>query len=277
MLKLLDRVLKKFFIRQRASMKNISKILIVAHYTLKDILKSRILYGTLFIAVALVVVTYVAMEFTYGVPEKVALDFGLGMLSLSSLGISLFMGATLLSSEVDSRTVYMVISRPVPRWCFIIGKIIGLMAVLVMNVTLLGVITLLASSAFGGEVNQVVILSFVFNIFESLLLLLVVIFFSLFTNNILATLISLTVLVLGHAVKETQSILFVQSRPLLGKVLELYHLVLPGFYKLNIKDFVVYERTIESSYILNSLLYGTFYSLFLLFMIIYIFNRKNID
>ena len=82
------------------------KIAIVAAYTFRE--------------------TYVATEFTYGVPERVALDFGLGMLSLSSLSISLFLGVSLLSKEIESRTVYMVISRPVPRFAFIIGKILGL-------------------------------------------------------------------------------------------------------------------------------------------------------
>lgn len=120
----------------------LDKILIVAKYTLKEILKSKVLYITLVIGVALMIVTYVATEFTYGVPEKVSLDFGLGMLSLSSIGISIFMGATLLPNEIDSRTVYMVISRPVPRWVFITGKVVGLIGVLAVNFAILSAMTL---------------------------------------------------------------------------------------------------------------------------------------
>lgn len=253
------------------------KIQIISWYTFKEIIKSRVLYTTLFIGLALMVVTYVATEFTYGVPEKVALDFGLGMLSLSSLGISLFMGATLLSNEIDSRTVYMVISRPVPRWVFISGKILGLIQVLIVNVAILSAMTLICSSLLGGQINQAIIMAILFNILECILLLLVVVFFSLFTNTILASVISFIVLISGHAVNVTQGILFVELRPAFKYALEFYHLVLPGFYKLNLKDFVIYNQAIETTYLLQSFFYGTSYSLFLFFLIIFIFNRKNLD
>lgn len=255
----------------------ISKLLLISLYTFKEIFKSKILYVTLFIGIGLMITTYVATEFTYGTPEKVALDFGLGMLSLSSLGISLFLGATLLPNEINSRTVYMVISRPVPRWVFIIGKIVGLSSILLINVLILSLMTLICSYLLGGEINTVTLMAILFNCLEAILLLLVVVFFSLFLNTTLATVVSLIILLLGHAIKETQETSFVKLRGYLGAVLEAYHLVLPGFYKLNIKDFVIYQKTIETSYLINSFLYGTFYSLFLLFMIIFIFNKKNID
>ncbi len=255
----------------------LAKLLLISLYTFKEIFKSKILYITLFIGIALMVMTYVATEFTYGTPDKVALDFGLGMLSLSSLGISLFLGATLLPNEINSRTVYMVISRPVPRWVFIIGKILGLIAILLINVLILSLMTLACSYLLGGEVNLVTIWAIVFNCLEAILLLLVVVFLSLFLNTTLATVVSLLILLLGHAIKETQETSFVKMRGYLNTVLEAYHLILPGFYKLNLKDFAIYQKTIETSYLVNAFLYGTFYSLFLLFLIIFIFNRKNID
>lgn len=255
----------------------LAKLLLISLYTFKEIFKSKILYITLFIGIALMVMTYVATEFTYGTPDKVALDFGLGMLSLSSLGISLFLGATLLPNEINSRTVYMVISRPVPRWVFIIGKILGLIAILLINVLILSLMTLACSYLLGGEVNLVTIWAIVFNCLEAILLLLVVVFLSLFLNTTLATVVSLLILLLGHAIKETQETSFVKLRGYLNTVLEAYHLILPGFYKLNLKDFAIYQKTIETSYLVNAFLYGTFYSLFLLFLIIFIFNRKNID
>jgi ABC-2 type transport system permease protein len=258
-------------------MNTFSKILIIAKYTFKEIIKSRILYGTGILGVLLVLVTYVATEFTYGVPAKVALDFGLGILSLSSLGIALFMGAGLLSKEIETRTVYMIISRPVPRWSFILGKLIGLFGVLIVNVLILSLVTLVCLKFLGGTIDQLVISCIIFNILESVLLLLVVVLFSLFSNNILATLISLTLLMAGHAIQEAKITTFVELRPLLGKILEIYHLILPGFYKLNLKEFVVYQHSLDSTYLLNAFAYGTCYSAFLLFLILFIFQNKNLD
>lgn len=255
----------------------LKKINIIAWYTFKEIIKSKVLYTTIFLGLVLIAITYVATEFTYGVPEKVALDFGLGMLSFSSLGISLFMGATLLSSEIDSRTVYMVISRPVPRWVFISGKILGLIFVLAVNIAILSLMMIACSTFLGGEMNQAIFMAILFNLLECILLLLVVVFFSIFTNNILASVISLIMLLLGHAVHVTQSVAFVQNRDLFKLALKFYHWFLPGFYKLNLKDFVIYQQKIETSYLVNSFLYGTSYSLFLFFLIIFIFNKKNLD
>jgi ABC-2 type transport system permease protein len=258
-------------------MNMIEKIFTIAKYTLMEILKSKILYITMIIGLILVLITYIATEFTYGVPEKVALDFGLGMLSLSSIAISIFMGATLLPNEIESRTVYMVISRPVPRWVFITGKILGLMGVLVVNFLILTFMTLICTLLLGGVIGQVIIMATLFILVECVLLLLLVVFFSLFTNSILSSSISVVILLLGHAVKETQQISFVSNREVLGKILSFYHLILPGFYKLNLKDFVIYHQSIDPSYLLGSFLYGISYSAFLFLMIIYLFNRKNLD
>jgi ABC-type transport system involved in multi-copper enzyme maturation permease subunit len=258
-------------------MLTLEKVLTIAWYTFKEILKSKVLYSAIISGVALILISYVATEFTYGVPEKVALDFGLGMLSLSSTGISLFMGATLLSKEIDSRTVYMVISRPVPRWAFIVGKITGLMGVLVVNVSILSIMTLISVNFLGGKSSAIVMFCILFNILECLLLMLVVVFFSLFSNPILASIISTLILVLGHAVKETQNTQFVQDRAGLKVFLEFYHLILPAFYKLNLKEFVTYRQDLSSAYMVDAAVYGTLYSIFLLLMIIVLFNRRNID
>lgn len=254
-----------------------SKTLIIARYTLKEAIKSRILFITLLVGIAIMVVTYVATEFTYGVPEKVALDFGLGMLSLSSLGISLFLGATALSKEVESRTIYMVISRPVSRWKFIVGKIMGMIGMITINVMILSLMTLTCSYFLGGTIQELIFWAIGFNLLECILLVLLVMFFSLFSNSFLSSVAAFTILVLGHAAKDTQNLVFVQARPFIKTVLEFYHLVLPAFYKLNLKDFVIYNHKLPPAYMLQSALYGVSYSLFLFFIIIFIFNRKNLD
>jgi ABC-2 type transport system permease protein len=253
------------------------KIRIIAFYTFKEILKSKILINVFFVGLLLMLMTYVATEFTYGVPERVALDFGLGMLSLSSIAISLFLGVNLLSKEIDSRTVYMVIARPVPRFAFILGKIIGLVGIQLVNIFLLSIMTLGITYILGGNISSLILWAIGFTFLESLLLLLVVILMSLLANNILASLISVVVLLLGHAVKETQSVGFVQSNAFLKSVLEVYHFFLPAFYKLNLKDFILYETAMPLNYLISSLAYGITYSAFLLLMIIYLFNKKNID
>ncbi len=254
-----------------------SKVLIVAQYTFKELLKSKILLNVFIIGLGLMVLTYVATEFTYGVPERIALDFGLGMLSLSTLSISLFLGVGLLSKEVDSRTVYMVISRPVSRQAFIFGKLLGLMSIQAINLILLGSMTILSTMLLGGKLNTLIFWCIGFTYLESLMLLLLVVLMSLVANNIISILVSGVLLVLGHSVESTMQTSFVKNTTWLGNVLEAYHFILPGFYKLNLKDFIIYKSSLPLEYLFSSFAYACLYSTFLIGLIIYIFNKKNLD
>lgn len=256
---------------------NFQKTLTIAYYTFKEIWKSKILLNVFFVGLGLMVVTYVATEFTYGVPERVALDFGLGMLSLSTLGISLFLGVGLLSKEIESRTVYMVISRPVPRFSFILGKLIGLMGIQALNVFILSVMTMTATYFLGGELSGLIFWAIGFIFLESLMLLLVVVLLSLMANNILSVLFALVLLLLGHAIRETQEISFIKTNPVVTKILDVYHFALPAFYKLNLKDFVIYKNELPLSFLFSNLTYGVIYSGFLLLVVVYLFQRKNLD
>lgn len=255
----------------------LGKIFVIAKTTFKEIWKSKILVNVFFIGIAMMVITYVATEFTYGVPQRVALDFGLGMLSLSSIVISLFLGVGLLSKEIDSRTVYMVISRPVPRYAFILGKILGLMGIQVVNVLLLSMMTISATILLGGQVTELLIWAILFTLIESLMLLLVVVLISLLANTVLSVLLSVVLLLLGHVIRETQDISFVATNPVLVKILDFYHFALPAFYKLNLKSEVIYKSKLTSNYLFMSGGYGILYSAFLLLMIVYFFNKKNLD
>lgn len=255
----------------------LSKICSIAYYTFRELYKSKILLNVFFVGLGLMGVTYVATEFTYGVPERVALDFGLGMLSISSIAISLFLGVSLLSKEIESRTVYMIISRPVPRYAFILGKLLGLVGIQALNILILSLMTIATSYLLGGSLSTLLLWAILFIFIESVLLLLVVVVISLLANNILSVLFSVILLLLGHAIKDTQGIIFVQNRPLLKGLLDVYHFILPAFHKLNLKDFILYEKSLPFEFLVQNLLYGITYSAAILCFIVVIFNRKNLD
>ena len=255
----------------------ISKIYSIAYYTFKEIYKSKILLNVFFLGLGLVLVTYVAFSFTYGDAGRVALDFGMGALSLSSVGIDIFIGVGLLSKEIESRTVYMIISRPVPRFYFILGKIIGLSGILLLNILLLACLTLSLYFFTGGEFYSLIAWTFIMIGFEALIVLLVVSAFSLVTTSTLSVLLTLMVYIAGHAVNEAKFTLFAKNSSFLMKTLEGYHFILPAFYKLNIKDFLIYNKELPLEYLLFCVLYGLIYSLFLTFLIIFIFEKKNLD
>jgi len=256
---------------------DIKKIYIIASYTLKEILKSKILVNILFLGAALLLVTFIAYNFTYGAAGRVALDFGLGTLSISSVAISIFIGSGLLSKEIESRTVYMIISRPVSRASFILGKIIGLSAVVVINISILSALTLLIYFLSGGEFQSLILWAIFFTMLEAILVLLVVNLLSLVTSQTLAVIITIVVYIIGHAINETILTTTVQANPLLSSFIELTKFILPSFYKLNLKDFVLYKQSLPISYLMGSVAYAFTYAMALISLSIFTFNKKNLD
>lgn len=254
-----------------------SKINTVAFYTAKEILKSRVLLNTLLLGLGLFIVTFIAYSFTYGEPSRIALDFGLGTLSLSSVAIALFMGVGLLSDEIQSRTVYIIISRPVPRYAFLLGRIIGLSLVLILNIFILSIITLALYFFIGGSYEYLITWTILFIAIEAILMLVIVSLFSLITTKVLAVILSIVVYIVGHAIDGAKLLSFVTNRPILEKILGVYHYILPGFYKLNLKSHLLYNQELSNGYLYGNLLYGITYGIALIMVSIYIFERKNLD
>ena len=153
------------------------KILIIARYTFIEIYKSRIFLNIIMLGIALVGICYIASEMTYGVPARIVLDFGFGITSLASVAISIFMGSGLIFNELEKRTVYMILSRPVSRHVFLMGKVFGMSLILIINILLLGISTIFLYWIFDGEVSGLLFWNLFFTFLESVLMLFIVVFF----------------------------------------------------------------------------------------------------
>lgn len=249
----------------------------IAFYTLKGILRSKILYNILFLGLGLLVVTYVAYQFTYGTPTRVALNFGLGTFSLSSVVISILFGVTLLSKEIEERTVYMIISRPISRSSFLLGKLLGLTLLQIINGVILSFLTLAIYLFIGGELYALIFWCILSIILESIIILFIVSFFSLMTTTTLSVIFTTVIYLAGNTLGVARETTFVKSNELVRTILNAYDFFLPAFYKTNIKDYVIYEQMLSTQTIISNILYLCLYGLAILIAQMIIFERKNLD
>lgn len=256
---------------------DLSKILLVARYTFVEIYKSKIMFSILILGLALVGISFVASEFSYGVPARIAFDFGFGSLSLSSIGMAIFVGVNLVSKEIENRTVYVTLSRPIRRYCFLLGKIIGLAGILAVNILILGLLTLGFYMLLGGEFSSLFPWMFLFAFLESFICLLIVILFSLVTNITMSVIYTLAIYIAGHAVGDLLLLPYVKSNPLLGHVIGLYSWFFPNFSKINIKDYALYKQSLPLDFLFGASAYAFCYALLLLLLSSLIFQRKNLD
>lgn len=257
--------------------KTYNKFLIVARFTFVEIIKSNILLNVVILGLVLLMISFVAYSFTYGVPERVALDFGLGSLSISSVGIAIFMGASLISKEIENRTIHMVLSRPISRISFLVGRILGMVGVLLLNIFILSIMTIGFFFILGGKFEPLIFWAILFSSLEAILCLLIVIFFSLLTTEVMAVIYTITTFVLGHAINDTMLISYVKEHTWINVLLKIYSFFFPNFSKLNIKDYVLYKQHLPIDFLAGAFTYGILYCALLVWFSSLIFEKKNLD
>ena len=114
-------------------------VLLVAGAVFKESVRDRVPYGMVMFAVLMIAASYLISQLTAGQDLKIIKDLGLAALSIFGLMMTVFIGISLVSKEVERRSIYALLSKPVTREEFLIGKYLGLVTTLAVN---LGAMTL---------------------------------------------------------------------------------------------------------------------------------------
>jgi len=249
----------------------------VAQFTFRDLIRSKIMWNIPVLGLLVAIITFVSQEFTYGAPERVATNMGLAVLTLSVYGIAFFAGVTLIRSEAESRTIYLIISRPVSRATFFLGKVSGVCLFLTLNIIILASISTLIMWLNGGWLNSQIIVTMLFILLEAVMLLVAIVVLSLVSNMALTLMFGFILLVAGHAVAVTQNILWLERYPIVKTALGFYHWVFPAFFKLNFKEYAVYSNNFPWQNVGTAAGYWFFYTVALLLLGCGIMNDKDFD
>lgn len=254
-----------------------NKLFIVARYTFYEAVKSRLLFNVIFLGGAIILASFISSELTYGKPEKVAIDVGIGLTSIALKVIAVFYGVGIIQQEIETRSIYLVLSRPVSRTNYFLGRVLGMSALLFVNLVALSPFSLLSFSVMGGEINSLMLWTLFFLFVESCLLLLLVVVLSLISSKVLAILVSISMYISGFVIETMlESNSFVQSG-IFNKLLKVASAIFPNFARFNLKDLVLYEATVPSDYLYKTLLYAALYILGTIGIGSFLINRKNLD
>jgi ABC-type transport system involved in multi-copper enzyme maturation permease subunit len=124
----------------------------IAVNTFREAIRDRILYLFIGFAIVMVISTKLFGMLTVGDESKIVKDIGLAAMQFFSMLIAVMMSMLLISREVDDRTVFNILSKPVRRWQFILGKYLGLVAIVAANLLLITVI-LIADEAIARHLH----------------------------------------------------------------------------------------------------------------------------
>jgi len=251
------------------------KIRAIAANTFKEAIRDRILYLLLFFAGACIVFSRILALLTVGDRVKIIKDVGLASLSLFGALMAIMMGTGLVYKEIEKKTIYSILSKPIHRYQFLLGKYLGLVLTLFIMLTLMSVIFLAVVffHAFSLEWSLLIAIFYIF--VEVCLITAVAILFSCFSTPILSSIFSLSFYLIGHLSWGLENTIQ-KIQPGLGKTLvQILYTFLPDLENFNFKTEVVHNLSIPSEIYLYSILYGFFYSAFLLGLAILIFRKRD--
>jgi ABC-type transport system involved in multi-copper enzyme maturation permease subunit len=248
---------------------------VIALNTFRESLRDKILYSLLVFASFLIGSSTVLGKLTINEHDKIVTDAGLAAINIVGVIIAIFVGIGLVSKEIERRTIYTIMARPVSRSEFLLGKYLGLVTTLAVNVALmvlvyLGVLALNRSPIL-PSLLQAVELMFV----EMLIVTAAALLFSSFTTPSLSAMFTVGMFVLGHLMSDVRGIAEKSSNEVLKMgVLGLYYLS-PNLEMFNIKGQAAAGVSVLWSYQATATAYGLLYSCLLLAIACAIFERRD--
>ncbi len=253
-------------------MKNITTI---AKNTFKETIRDRILYVILAFAILFILSTIFFGSISLGEDIKIIKDFGLAGIYLFSLIITIFLGGSLIYKEIEKRTLYILLSKPVSSMQVVVGKFLGLFVSILLTIVVMTVIYLVVVFAKGGGFDSSALFAILMQLFEIAVFISLMILFSTFATPLASTIYAVLVLYIGHSLELI--IKYANKNPSNFRpvAVAIYYL-LPNLEKFNIRNLVVHDVTISGLSIFYAFLYATLYSAILLVLATWSLKKQDL-
>jgi ABC-type transport system involved in multi-copper enzyme maturation permease subunit len=263
-------------------------ILLVAGAVFKESVRDRVPYSMVMFAVLMIAASYLISQLTAGQDLKIIKDLGLAAMSIFGLLIAVFIGIGLVSKEVEKKSVYGLLTKPVTRAQFILGKYLGLVMTLVVNLTVMTAAYYLVlfymdvtATDFlkagwpAPAMDPRLLVAIVLIVAELALVTAVALFFSTFSSPLLSALLTLGLWVAGHFnndLRQFENVVNVQAAAWIARGM---YYVLPNLAPFDVKAEVVYGVPVAASRVGLTLVYAVVYIGVLLTAAMAVFRRRD--
>jgi ABC-type transport system involved in multi-copper enzyme maturation permease subunit len=257
---------------------NVIRIWAIGSNGFREIIRERIFYVVGLFALVMVAAWRILPEIAVSAQGKILLDFGPGAMTILGVVIAIFVGTNLINREIDRRTILALIPKPMSRAEFIIGKHLGLLAVLaLMLVAMLGIYFLILSLAKVSYPVLPLITSSLFLLLELMVIVAAALMFGSMTSSLLATLLTVMTYLAGHATQEMVKLTNngIAHNPAMQNVSNVLFMVLPDLSKLDLKNTAVYGILPPSNTLWTSAAYAFVYTGIFLGITIAVFSRRQ--
>ncbi len=247
----------------------------IAFNTFREAIRDRILYSLLVFALAMIGVSVVLSTLSVGGEARIIKDLGLAAIGLVGSLIAVLIGVGLVHKEIERRTLYTIITKPIRRADFIVGKFLGLALTLAVNTVIMGASLFLLASAMEARFAWELLLPVALTFLKLLVVTAIAILFSTFSTPTLSAIFTLALVVMGSLAEDLKLFAATFGGPILQGVVAALYLVLPNLARLDVGTAVVHGRSVPAAIAGLAAAYGAAYVVALLAGAVWIFQYRD--
>jgi ABC-type transport system involved in multi-copper enzyme maturation permease subunit len=246
--------------------------------TFREAVRDRVLYNLVFFALLMMGAAVLVGQISIGIEEVVIVSLGLSAISFIGLLMAVFIGVGLVSKEMDKRTIYALLSKPVRRWEFLLGKFAGLVFTLAVNTVAMAAglfLALLYVKHSLARPDAAVLVAVYFILLKLAIVVALALLFSCSTTSLLSILYCAGFYVAGSFVQQMRTLRADVLGPFAGVMRWLSYL-LPNFENFNVIGLAAHGVKVPTALILQNTLYAALYCAVVLAAAAIILSRRNL-
>jgi ABC-type transport system involved in multi-copper enzyme maturation permease subunit len=255
-----------------------SRLAAITLNTFREAVRDRVLYNLIFFALLLVASAPLFGQISLGLEKLIIVNVGLSSISIFGIIIAIFIGIGLVSKEIEKRTLYTILSRPVRRWEFIAGKYFGLLLTLVVNTAFMTVgffVALLVVTRHLVREDAGFLVAVYFIILQFFIVTAITLLFSSFSSPIFSAIFAFALFVIGTFSDDLRNFAAI-SQGMTRWLATGAAWVVPNFSSLNVILQVAHGEHIRGQLILFNTIYSLLYSAAAIALAVIIFERRNL-
>jgi len=245
--------------------------------TLKEIIRNKFLYLIVVFAILFLIFSIFLWQISLWEDNKIIIDFWIAMIEIFSIMWVLFVWSQLLFKEIEWKTIFLILTKPIKRYEFVLWKFFGFAIVLFLIFFLQSLLYFLILYINNIQITYLIVLSLFFIFIKILIFIWIVLFLSTFVSNIWTIVLSMLFYFASHSFSLVLDLVKNTSNTFLIYFVQLLNLLFPPFEALNIKNYIWSFVQIENSFLIYNFLYWIIYLVLILFFTNLIFNRKTFE
>jgi ABC-type transport system involved in multi-copper enzyme maturation permease subunit len=250
-------------------------VVALAHNTFREAVRNKILYALLFFAVLLIGSGSVVSSLSYVERERILQDVGLAAIRLFGVVIAIFVGIQLVHREVERRTVYTILSKPISRGEFLLGKFTGLTLTIWLQTACMAIAFACVSLAAGAPLASQHLAFLLLLSAELALVVALATLFSSFSTPMLAGLFTCGTWMIGQLTRDLREIGAASGVPSLRMVTEGLFRVLPDLQGFDLATEAAHLLPVSASDVVLPVAYAAGYTTLVLLLAMAIFERRD--